>query len=74
MKCVICKNGDVAPGKATVVLERGKRVIIFREVPADVCGQCGEYYLSEDVSAELFRRAETALRNGSEVEVLPYAA
>jgi YgiT-type zinc finger domain-containing protein len=34
MRCVICKEGDTAPGRVTVTLQRGDTVIIVRDVPA----------------------------------------
>ena len=32
MKCVICKEGDTAPGEVTVTLERGKTMVIIKQV------------------------------------------
>jgi hypothetical protein len=57
-----------------VTLLRGKCTVIFKEVPADLCENCGEYYVSEDVARELLRRAEVAVKNGAEIEVVAYAA
>ena len=74
MKCVICKNGDTAFGMVTVVLQRNGCTIIFKDVPADVCENCGEYYLNEDVTSKILIRSETAIKNGAEVEILRYAA
>lgn len=74
MTCVICKHGETRPGAATVPLQRGECTVIFKEAPADVCDNCGEYYLSEKVSGELLERAEAALQNGAEVEIIHYAA
>ena len=47
MKCLICKHGDTAPGEVTVTAQRGACTIVIKSVPAEVCGNCGEYYLSE---------------------------
>jgi YgiT-type zinc finger domain-containing protein len=74
MHCVICKNGQTKPGNVTVTLQRGETIIVFKEVPADVCNNCGEYYLSESVTDELFKRAELAVKNGALVEIQKYAA
>jgi YgiT-type zinc finger domain-containing protein len=74
MKCVICKNGDTSSGRVNVVLQRNECTIIFKDVPADVCENCGEYYLNEDVTNEILERSETAIKNGAEVEILRYAA
>ncbi|HEV7786447.1 MAG TPA: YgiT-type zinc finger protein, partial [Thermoanaerobaculia bacterium] len=42
--------------------------------PADVCENCGEYYLSDNIAGELLERAEKAIQNGAEVEILRFAA
>jgi len=74
MRCTICKHGQTQPGYATVMLHRGEAAVIIREVPADICDNCGEYFLSESVTAEVLARAERAAQNGVEIEVLRYAA
>ena len=74
MKCVICKHGETRPCKVTVTLQRGESTIIFKVVPAEACENCGEYYLSESVTEKLFTRAEEAVKNGAEVEILRFAA
>ncbi len=74
MKCVICKQGITKPGLTTVTLQRGDTTIIFKEVPADICENCGEYYLSEEITGKLLARAEEAVQKGTEVEILKFAA
>jgi YgiT-type zinc finger domain-containing protein len=74
MKCVICKRGETAPGFTTVTLTRDDAVLVFKSVPADICQNCGEYYLSDEVTGILLNRAEVAINNGSEVEIQRYAA
>jgi YgiT-type zinc finger domain-containing protein len=73
MRCLFCKQGETHPVQATVMLQRGETVVIFKEVPAAVCENCGEY-LSESVTGELLERAEKAIENGAEVEILRFAA
>jgi YgiT-type zinc finger domain-containing protein len=74
MKCVICKHGETAPGLTTVTLNRDDAIVVFKLVPADVCQNCGEYYLSDEVTGILLNRAEMAISSGSEVEIQRYAA
>jgi YgiT-type zinc finger domain-containing protein len=74
MTCVLCKNGTTRRGTVTVTLERGKTVVIVRDVPADVCENCGEYYLDSPVAQEVYQRAEAAVARNAEVEILHYAA
>ena len=42
--------------------------------PAEVCSNCGEYYLSQDIAERLLSQAEEAVKNGAEVEILQFAA
>jgi YgiT-type zinc finger domain-containing protein len=74
MKCHICNNGETNPGLVTVTLERGRATLVFKAVPADVCENCGEQYISSETTANLLRQAEAALRAGVEVEIRAYAA
>jgi len=43
-------------------------------VPADICENCGEYYLCESVTKHVLARAEEAVKKGTEVEIVRYAA
>lgn len=74
MKCVICKHGETQPGKVTVTLHRGDTVVVIKEVPADVCRQCGEYFLDDATTARVLAMAEEAVKRHAEVEILRYAA
>jgi YgiT-type zinc finger domain-containing protein len=74
MKCVLCKHGETRPGEATVTLQRGATTVILKGVPADVCENCGEYCLSDEVAGQVLERAEAAVGSGAEVEILRYAA
>ena len=74
MKCVICKHGETKPGEATVTLQRNGAVVVLKDVPADICDTCGEYYLSEDVTGKVMSQVEAVLRAGAEIEVVKYAA
>ena len=70
MKCVICKNGDTKKGKVTVTLERKGTIIAIKDVLADVCNNCGEYYLNTEMTKEVLKKAEQAYKNGTEIEVI----
>ncbi len=73
MKCVICKNGVTAKGAATVVLNRDETAVIFKQVPADICENCGEYYLSDEITRKILQKAEEGIMKGVEVEICRYA-
>lgn len=70
MKCTICKQGETYLGNTTVTLQQQESVIIFKKVPAHICENCGEYYLSEEITEQLLTQAQNAIDNGAEVEIL----
>ncbi len=74
MKCVICKNGETTKGKATVTLERDDMTFIVKSVPAEVCENCGEEYVDEEVTERLLSLVEEASRRGVRLQVCDYAA
>ncbi len=74
MKCALCPFGETRPGTATVTLDRGETTVIIKGVPAEVCEDCGDYYLDETVTGVVLRRAEQAVRSGAEVEITRYVA
>jgi YgiT-type zinc finger domain-containing protein len=74
MKCVICKTGNTHPGKTIVTLERGDSVLVIREVPAEICEDCGEYYLDAATAERVYAEAEAGLRRNVQVEIQRFAA
>ncbi len=74
MKCVICKQGETQPGKATVTLERNGMTLVIKNVPARVCANCGEEYVDEKAASRLLREAEEAARAGVQVDIREYIA
>jgi YgiT-type zinc finger domain-containing protein len=55
--------------RVTVTLERGDVTIVFKSVPANVCENCGEQYVSERVTRRLLREAEKSIGAGVQVEI-----
>lgn len=74
MKCILCRQGETQPGKVTVTLQRGESTIIIKDVPAEVCENCGEYYLEEQIAEKILSMAEEAVSKNVEVEILRFAA
>jgi len=69
MKCVICKHGENQEGTTTVTLERGASTIVFKDVPAQICDNCGEKYVDSAITKELLRKANELINNGTEVDI-----
>jgi len=57
-----------------VTLQRGETTVLIKAVPAEVCANCGEYYLSEEITDRVMAKAEEAVAHGAEVEILRFAA
>ena len=74
MNYAICRHGALESGSATVLLERGEATVIFKDVPARVCDNCGEEFVSAEVNESLLRRAEDALARGATLEMLRFVA
>ena len=51
-RCDLC-SGELAPGVTTLEIWRDGQLVVIRDVPADVCVQCNEAYISSDVSGRL---------------------
>ena len=74
MKCILCKHGETRSGKTTVTLQRDQTTVLVKQVPADICENCGEYYLSAEVTERILARAESAASSGAELEIFRFAA
>ena len=72
MKCLMCKNESTVEGTTTVTFERDGMTLVVRNVPAQVCTNCGEAYVDEETSSRLLESAERAAREGVELEVRNY--
>ncbi len=74
MKCLVCRQGETNPGETTVTLQRGDTTVIIKGVPAEVCDNCGEYYLSDKIAEKVLSIAEEAVNKNTELEILRFAA
>ncbi len=63
-------NSTLHKGKVTVTLERDQSIIAIKELAAEVCENCGEYYLDTEMTNEVLKRAEQAVEKGVEIEVI----
>ncbi len=74
MICLMCKTGETKPGMVTHSFQKGATIVIVKDIPAQVCGQCGEPYFDGDVAKVIENLVNDAVRKGAEVEILRYAA
>ncbi|MEY4769074.1 MAG: hypothetical protein RL637_1713 [Pseudomonadota bacterium] len=73
MKCAICRNGQTENGFTTVTLERNQTTLVFKQVPAEICENCGEIYLNSKINSALLKQAEQELKRGVFLEIVNYA-
>ncbi len=57
MKCIIYKNGAT---------------IVFLQVPALVCDNCGEEYVNGDISSSILIKAREIIASGVKVDIREY--
>jgi YgiT-type zinc finger domain-containing protein len=74
MKCAICRHGTTTDGYTTLVLERAQTTVVFKKVPAQICDNCGEEYVSAAVNTALLHQANEAWERGIILEMLNFAA
>jgi YgiT-type zinc finger domain-containing protein len=71
--CPLCR-GDLAVGTTTFTADFGQGLVVVRRVPAQVCQQCGEAWIEDDVAARLEDLVQEAKRKGRQFEVIDLAA
>lgn len=72
MKCTICKHGDTIDGFTTITLEKNAATIVFQQVPALVCDNCGEKYVEGVVTSVLLAKSREILASGVKVDIREY--
>lgn len=58
-QCYFCK-GPMSRECVRVIEERGERLLVFENVPAQLCGCCGQRYYSAAVLEEMDRLADSS--------------
>jgi YgiT-type zinc finger domain-containing protein len=74
MKCVICRTGDTKRGLATITFTEGGSTLVVKDVPAQICGTCGEEYIDEAIGRRLLELVQEVAANGVEVDVRRFEA
>jgi len=73
MNCIVCHHGQTRPGTTTVTFHRDGQTVVVNEVPAEVCENCGEAYVAEDVTAQVLAIARDAREARAQVLVRDFA-
>jgi YgiT-type zinc finger domain-containing protein len=64
----------MASGHTSLTFERTGATVVVKGVPANICDNCGEAFVPEEVARRVHDVAQTELRKGVEIEVIHYAA
>lgn len=73
MKCIVCHNGETRSGTTSVTFHHDGQTVVVNEVPAEVCENCGEAYVAEDVTEQLLTIAAEARKARAQVLVRDFA-
>ena len=73
MKCIVCHNGETQLGTTTLTFHRDGQTVVINKVPAEVCENCGEAYVAEDVTAKVLEIAVHARKAHAQVLVRDFA-
>ena len=57
MKCVFCKNGQTRPGSAGFVSTSPESDPVVKDIPAQVCDNCGQEYLDSEMVVSLLEQS-----------------
>jgi YgiT-type zinc finger domain-containing protein len=71
MNCPVCK-GEVKRGTINFPVELEGGFLIVKNVPANICGQCGEEFIPDDVAKVLEKIVASARGSKAEIEVVSY--
>lgn len=67
------KTGETFDGYTNVTLQRKNTLIVMKHVKAEICDNCGEYYLDETTAKEINEKAEKEMLEkeaiGKEIEI-----
>lgn len=72
MKCVICKHGEMKAGTTTITFDRDGMTLVGKDIPAQVCTNCGEDYVDEQVAREILALAEHTAQSRAQIDVRKY--
>lgn len=71
MNCTFCK-ADLTKGNVNHIVDSGKGIIIIKNVPANICVQCGEYYVDTQIALKLEAIVEEVKKSRAEVLIINY--
>jgi YgiT-type zinc finger domain-containing protein len=58
----------MAAGHTSITFERANATVVVKSVPANVCDNCGEAFIADEIARKFYAVAETEFKKGVEVE------
>lgn len=71
MNCIMCKS-KLTAGVVNHIVDINGHIIIIKNVPANVCKQCGEYFVENDIAIKLEQIVEEAEKSKAEVTIINF--
>jgi len=71
MKCFMCK-GRLTDKMTTFMVDVGNCIIIVKNVPSQVCNQCGETSYSHDIMVQLEKIVDSLRSTLTEIAIVNY--
>lgn len=72
MNCLICRQAEIVDGFTSITFERDEFKLVIKHVPAQICPNCGDAVVDEDVAIRLLSLAEDASKQGMRDDVREY--
>lgn len=72
MRCFMCK-GQLIDKSTTFMVDVGNCIIIVKNVPSQVCSQCGEASYSDDVAKRIEGIVNSLRSSITEIAVVSYS-
>ncbi len=72
MSCFMCK-GTLEDKLTTFMVDLGNCIVIVKNVPSQVCAQCGEVSYSDDVAKRLEKIVDSMKAAIAEIAVVNYS-
>jgi len=69
MKCVICKTGDCVAGITNFTHLIDGKLIVVKNVKANICQNCDEAYFEEEAVKYIQQKTDEVMKSQEAVEV-----
>jgi YgiT-type zinc finger domain-containing protein len=71
MNCIVCK-GELTKKDINHIADIDGHIIIIKNVPAEVCEQCGESFFENQVALTLEKIVDEIISNKAEITIVDY--